>query len=995
VLCAPYASISTAASNIQNGRDYLNDANKYRIRQNGNITRVRLRVAGVPASIIFKVWRLNGGGTFDLVGQSQDFVGSVAANTTVTIDLTTPIAVQEGDFTGIYVTGGSQTLTANTGETSATLRYFTGAAANPADFRGTGSSAANIAVPIECSMQAPSVVHIGDSRVAGHPAHYAFTESTLTTNIASTVAKQLQTLLGHDYQNMGIGSQTSTNVAARFANDVVALKPKAVVIEIGVNDVSGGVSQATFIANYTSILDACVSANIRPIILLITPWHGGTNTQAQTVDQFNAALLTLATAYVSAIVVDARQELGEDRTTGTPTPPPGNLWNGQTAYRADNVHWNATGNGVIAQVIFDTISGLETAFEDPSLDFPTPNGTTLRSRTAGDTISGTARGHSLLLRATCHANHGLAFVTIDQDGEAANLAREVRPEDFLAITNVVNNGAGACRVTAAGHGYSDGAIVRIEGVLGATGADGVFAIDVIDTNTFDLGGSTFGGTYTSGGTAGFFSQADIGRRYVETYTPLAGQYDEHIPLAEGLADGDHEIELTVVGTGRGGDADGGWISVHGFAGASANHALGEFQVTMGYWRHVANPRNRDEFHSFVSHVRFAPEAAPTNYLPLGEADANERIVSRDWKADGRTAALGPGELLTATMIGLDQAVDLEHPDVTSQPTARRIYRYTAAAGQHAGLACRLDTTWRADGVCDRIDFGLLSLGERKLATGDVVNSALTRAELSWEFRSDDAITPLDQLGADDDSILGKVTADTVTWTNEDVPIEAFVTVPNVAETLAEFARAEPLFVHVVDGADGFDRTVFTRASDIYPEAVEAGTTQRATVGWNIGRRRNMAGPFVVEAARIVSPLDRPGRHLLDTATEIEATIPTASSPAMLARVIDALSGEPLDPLEIRRASYDIELLDERDPASRSAVEGHQGVILESRDVLLSGLTLDALWGNTDAVGYNVLFIPSATVYMAFADPGRYYRTVLRLHPWSGPTVPLHFRVRTI
>jgi hypothetical protein len=66
------------------------------------------------------------------------------------------------------------------------------------------------------------------------------------------------------------------------------------------------------------------------------------------------------------------------------------------------------------------------------------------------------------------------------------------------ITNVANNGSGACRVTTSvAHGLSNGDPVVVSEVQGATGANGEFTVTVIDTTNIDLDGSTFGGTYQS------------------------------------------------------------------------------------------------------------------------------------------------------------------------------------------------------------------------------------------------------------------------------------------------------------------------------------------------------------------------------------------------------------------------------------------------------------------------------------------------------------------
>jgi len=74
----------------------------------------------------------------------------------------------------------------------------------------------------------------------------------------------------------------------------------------------------------------------------------------------------------------------------------------------------------------------------------------------------------------------------------------------ITVTNVVNNGSGFCRYTAANHGYTTGNVVRVGGVVGVALANGSNPVTVIDANTFDI--PTFAFTtgtdlYVSGGTA--------------------------------------------------------------------------------------------------------------------------------------------------------------------------------------------------------------------------------------------------------------------------------------------------------------------------------------------------------------------------------------------------------------------------------------------------------------------------------------------------------------
>lgn len=69
----------------------------------------------------------------------------------------------------------------------------------------------------------------------------------------------------------------------------------------------------------------------------------------------------------------------------------------------------------------------------------------------------------------------------------------------ITITGAADNGSGLIRITAADHDFSDTAIVMIHDVLGCTEANDTWQIVYVDDDTFDLAGSTFSNTYTSGG----------------------------------------------------------------------------------------------------------------------------------------------------------------------------------------------------------------------------------------------------------------------------------------------------------------------------------------------------------------------------------------------------------------------------------------------------------------------------------------------------------------
>ena len=68
------------------------------------------------------------------------------------------------------------------------------------------------------------------------------------------------------------------------------------------------------------------------------------------------------------------------------------------------------------------------------------------------------------------------------------------------ITNAADNGSGAIRITVGSTAqFSANQWIVISGVVGVAAANGTWMVTIIDGFTLDLQGSTFSGTYTSGG----------------------------------------------------------------------------------------------------------------------------------------------------------------------------------------------------------------------------------------------------------------------------------------------------------------------------------------------------------------------------------------------------------------------------------------------------------------------------------------------------------------
>jgi lysophospholipase L1-like esterase len=79
---------------------------------------------------------------------------------------------------------------------------------------------------------------------------------------------------GKDYVNRGIGGQTTPQMLIRFRPDVIALKPKVVVILAGTNDLAGNTGPSTLEAiedNLTSMAELARANGIRVVFASLLP----------------------------------------------------------------------------------------------------------------------------------------------------------------------------------------------------------------------------------------------------------------------------------------------------------------------------------------------------------------------------------------------------------------------------------------------------------------------------------------------------------------------------------------------------------------------------------------------------------------------------------------------------------------------------------------------------------------------------------------------------
>ena len=138
------------------------------------------------------------------------------------------------------------------------------------------------------------IVFIGDSITKGTGYGSVTTTDTFAHKVGIASGYAVEDIL-----NKGVGSDKTSGVLARLADDVLANAPDVCVLMIGANDWIQGVPVATYISNMRDIIGQIRAAGIRPVVLSTVPYRGS-----------NAQFDTLA-AQVEALE-DLVAELGVD-----------------------------------------------------------------------------------------------------------------------------------------------------------------------------------------------------------------------------------------------------------------------------------------------------------------------------------------------------------------------------------------------------------------------------------------------------------------------------------------------------------------------------------------------------------------------------------------------------------------------------------------------------------------------------------------------------------
>jgi hypothetical protein len=117
------------------------------------------------------------------------------------------------------------------------------------------------------------------------------------------------------------------------------------------------------------------------------------------------------------------------------------------------------------------------------------------------------------------------------------------------------------------------------------------------------------------------------------------------------------------------------------------------------------------------------------------------------------------------------------------------------------------------------------------------------------------------------------------------------------------------------------------------------------------------------------------------------------SAILMARIVGA-GGVNILRSEINAIRYSVYLLDDFDPDQRTAVAGHDNVLLATAGLVFDSLQTDPAW-TVDAVGYNFRHILDVSTHPAFSVAGRRYLVEYRLTPTTGQVILVRFRINVI
>ncbi len=158
--------------------------------------------------------------------------------------------------------------------------------------------------------------------------------------------------------NYGVSGNTVAQLRARL-NDVIAAGANIIVIEVGPNSTTTGVSAASQIEDVTWMIQRCVRAKVLPVVTTQTPVLADDATKDAVRDQVNAWLVHRA-PLLGALVADFHKAVTGPSGGGT-----SDTWGAQLS--TDNIHPAAPGAARMGYALAQVLMPLAQRFATPCL----------------------------------------------------------------------------------------------------------------------------------------------------------------------------------------------------------------------------------------------------------------------------------------------------------------------------------------------------------------------------------------------------------------------------------------------------------------------------------------------------------------------------------------------------------------------------------------------------------------------------------------------------
>lgn len=168
---------------------------------------------------------------------------------------------------------------------------------------------------------------------------------------------------GKPVANRGIGGDVTRGLLFRLQEDILDLKPKAIVLEIGSNDITADASIADVVSNYNTILETIAKASPdTPVVVMAMTPHGIPEGAKAPSEALKTYLLK-----VNARLPEANKELAKlpsrhKNVVFADTYTPMLLPDGSqdaSLFNADTVHPNDAGRAKLAEVVSKALTDLK------------------------------------------------------------------------------------------------------------------------------------------------------------------------------------------------------------------------------------------------------------------------------------------------------------------------------------------------------------------------------------------------------------------------------------------------------------------------------------------------------------------------------------------------------------------------------------------------------------------------------------------------------------